>query len=91
MELKEILNNYIERLKEKPKLHFGEWQELIGKFTSVLDGIREQNGFKKLGAKFYSIKMAQAKLTTKDLYWFYRYCEDAKDFSKTWWWSLKAK
>lgn len=91
MELKELLDNYIQNLKERPKVQFGEWQELVGKFTLKLDGAREQNGYKKLGPKFYSIKMAEAKLSTQDLYWFYRYCEDAKDFGKCWWWALKAK
>lgn len=91
MDIKEIIKTYIESKKNQPKITFGEWQELVGKFTSKLDSVREENGYKKLGAKFYSIKMAEAKLTTQDLYWFYRYCEDAKNFSKTWWWALKAK
>lgn len=91
MHLKEILENYINKLQEKPKLNYGEWQELVGKFTDRLDENRVKNGFKKLGPRFYSIKMAESKLTTQDLYWFYRYCEDAKDFGKTWWWSLKSK
>jgi hypothetical protein len=25
-----------------------------------------------------------------DLDWFYGYCNDAQNFSSTWWWSLKA-
>ena len=91
MELKEILRNYIDKYKERPPMMHGEWQELVGKFTTILDGVRQKNGYKRLGAKFYSIKMAEAKLATPDLYWFYRYCEDSNNFSKTWWWALKAK
>lgn len=91
MEIKEILQNYIERQKEKPKINYGEWQELVGKFTDKLDALRVENGYKKLGARFYAIKMGEAQLSTQDLYWFYRYCEDAKHFGKCFWWSLKAK
>lgn len=92
MEIQELLKNYIGNKSEKPLITYGEWQHLVGKFTDKLDAVRKENGFKKLGAKFYSVKMAQSGLkTVRDLYWFYAYCNDAKNFSKCWWWSLKAK
>lgn len=88
--LQEILDIYKET--QKGSFEKSERAEIVKKFVTRLNQERTANGFKELPASFYAIKMAEAGLkTNSDIYWFYRYCEDAKNFSKTWWWSLKAK
>jgi hypothetical protein len=87
--LKEILSIYKET--EKQTFEKSERAEIVKKFVTRLNEERTANGFKKLPASFYAIKMAEAGLKDEtDLYWFLRYCEDAQNFSKTWWWSLRA-
>jgi hypothetical protein len=88
MEIKDILEGY--KIK-KTGVQLSERSELVKKFVERLNSDRRQTGRKDLPASFYAIKMAQAKLNTQDLYWFWRYCEDAQNFSSTWWWSLNSK
>lgn len=92
MEIKDLLQNYIsQNLVEKPVVELTQRQELIKRFVDRLNGDRKGK-YKALSPRFYAIKMAQSGITSiTDLYWFYRYCEDAKDFSSCWWWSLSAK
>jgi len=89
MQIQEILQNYI--IQKKENTPRSERAELISKFEKRLNPPRIEAGMKPLSAGFISMKMAQSKLSTQDLYWFYRYCDDAKNFSSCWWWSLKAK
>lgn len=91
MEIKELLKNY--QLKQRDeKTPRSEREEVLKKFTDKLNADRVASGRKPLGGGFYAIKMAQSGVKTKsDLYWFYRYCEDAQNFSSTWWWSLNPK
>ena len=95
--IKDIVEEYRER-KEKymdgnaKKLPISERHELISKFSNKINENRERDGLKKLPAKFFNVKMTNAGLKTNgDLYWFYAYCNETKNFDKTFWWSLKAK
>ncbi len=64
--------------------------EIIKMFVDRLNEGRREAGFKELSASFYAIKMAQSGLKSVwDLEWFYGYCNESKNFSSTWWWSLK--
>ena len=90
MEIKEILKTY-EIGKQKGNFQKSERAEIVKKFVDKLNAEREQNNYKKLPAGFYAIKMAESGLKTNhDLYWFLRFCEDAQNFSKCWWWALKG-
>lgn len=74
--------------QEKPKV---QRNELIRLFVDKLNEDRRGAGFKELSPSFYAIKMAQSGMkSVRDLEWFYGYCKEAKNFSSTWWWSLKA-
>ncbi len=88
MNIKDILSTYKVETKTFQK---SERAEIVKKFVDRLNSQRQQDGFKVLPASFYAIKMAQAKLSTNDLYWFYRYCDEAQSFSKCWWWSLRPQ
>ncbi len=91
MQIQDLIENY---KVGKPTKTFqkSERAEIVKQFVDRLNADRVVMGYKPLRASFYAIKMAESGLkTNSDLYWFYRYCEEAKDFSKTWWWSLKVK
>lgn len=67
-------------------------QELIKKFVDRLNADRISGKYKPLPASFYATKMYDAGLKTDFLlWWFWGYCNDSKNFSKTWWGSLKSK
>ena len=90
MDIKEIIENY--KIKNKSDTTVSERADIVKKFVDKLNTSRKKNGFKELPARFYAVKMAQSGLKSNfDLYWFYKYCDETKNFDKTWWWSLKAK
>lgn len=93
MHISETLKLYIENAeKRKDNFEKSERAEIVKKFVFKLNDARKQANYKPLPASFYAIKMAESGLKTNtDLYWFFRYCEDAKDFGKTWWWSLRVE
>lgn len=67
-------------------------QELMKKFVDRLNGDRVAGGYKALPASFYVTKMYDAGLKSDFLlWWFWGYCNEAKNFSKCWWWSLNPK
>lgn len=66
-------------------------QELIKKFVDRLNADRGGK-FRPLSPAFIASKMYQSGLKNDFLLnWFYGYCNDAKNFSKCWWWSLRAQ
>ena len=87
--LKELIEKY-KNNKQQSEVRKSERAELVKKFVDRLNAGRTGK-YKPLPASFYAIKMAQAGLSLHDLYWFYGYCNDANDFSKCWWWSLKPQ
>lgn len=90
MEIKDLLERY-KTIQPKP-IHTSERAELVKKFVERLNYDRVQSGRKALPASVYAIKMANAGLKSNhDLYWFFAYCDEAKNFSATWWWALNPK
>lgn len=89
MDIKEIIANY--QYKTKTDTPISERADIVKKFVERLNKSRIENNYKPLPAKFYAIKMAQSGLKSNfDLYWFFKYCDETKNFDKTWWWSLKV-
>lgn len=75
-------------------------QEIIKKFVDRLNEDRKTAKdkdnkpmkLKPLEPSFVASKMYDSQLNTnRALLWFYGYCDEAKNFSSTWWWSLKAQ
>ncbi len=92
MEFKNIFESYKLKFPEKKTGTRNRRDEIINRFMEVLNSGRLSNGYKELSAGFIVSKMARAGIKSEqDLYWFLRYCEDAQNFSSTWWWSLNAK
>jgi len=89
MQIKDIIEQYKTRYQPE-KFQKSERAEIVKKFVDVLNDDRIKSGRKSLSASFYAIKMAEAKLSTQDLYWFFAYCQESKNFSSCWWWSLKS-
>ena len=92
MEFKNLFQNYKLETPKPQNLPKSRREEIINNFIEILNADRECAGYKKLSAGFYVSKMARAGIKSESqLDWFYRYCEDAKNFSSTWWWSLDSK
>ncbi len=84
---KELLQNY--KIDDSKVLY--PRQELIKKFVDRLNASRIGK-YPPLKAGFVASRMYRAGLKDDmDLNWFYGYCDDAKNFSSCWWWSLKAQ
>lgn len=89
--IQEILEKYKEKNKNE-QTPISERHELVSKFSKKINEKRVADGFKPLASSYLNLKMADAGLkTNSDLYWFYAYCDETKNFDKTFWWSLKAK
>lgn len=81
----------IEHMEKQTKVLYPR-QELIKKFVDRLNIEREGTKYKKLDPKFVAIKMYQSGLKSDFLLnWFFGYCNDAKHFSKCWFWSMNHK
>lgn len=91
MNIQEILSEY--KIKERDKASFpSERHEIISRFSKKINENRIRDGLKILSSSFLNKKMAENGLKTNfDLYKFYKYCEEAKNFDKCWWWSLRSK
>lgn len=91
--LSEIITKYREEKEKKSgEQPISERHELVSKFSKKINEKRVADGLKPLPNAFFNKKMAQSGLKTNhDLYWFFAYCDETKNFDKTWWWSLKAK
>lgn len=83
--------------KDAPKVRHAitnERQLLLKNFLDVkVDGIQlYDNKTKELRPiKPHELGIQLAHIPTEDLYAFFRQCEQAKNFSKYFWWSLKPK
>ena len=62
--------------------------EQLDKFLERLNPARIQAGYKPLNHA--RLGMMLAHIPTDDLHAFYRQCETANNFSKFFWWSLRA-
>lgn len=90
MHLSDILAKYKSFKPHSNEKVLSKHQELIKSFVDRLNAGRQ--GRPPLKAGFVASKMAVSGLRdVQDLYWFLRYCEDSKNFSACWWWSLNPK
>lgn len=91
--LGDIITKYREERENKNEQKtISERHEIVSKFSDKINGNRVRDGLKPLNNAFLNRKMADAGLRTNfDLYWFFKYCDETKNFDKTWWWSLKTK
>ena len=63
--------------------------QIIKRFVDRLNESRQVSGYNPLSPAFIASKMYVAGLKSDYLLsWFYGYCDEAKNFSATWWWSL---
>ena len=60
--------------------------ELMRHFCNELNVTRRRDGLPLITMSRMGLLLE--KIPTKDLYYFKRICEDAKDFSKKFWWEL---
>lgn len=86
MDIKTLLEN---RRIERRENITSERAEILEKFVDKLNTFRRQDGFKPLPVKSYAVMLGH--LDTRDLRDFYKDCENAKHFSKYFWWALKPK
>lgn len=92
--VQEIITKYSESKEENKneQIPLSERHELVSKFSEKINANRVRDGMKPLPNAFINKKMADAQLKSNfDLYWFFKYCDETKNFDKTWWWSLKVK
>ena len=83
--------NYNEQDREE-KLPISERHELVKKFADKINANRIRDNMKPLQNAHLNKKMADAGLKSNfDLYWFYKYCDETKNFDKTWWFALNPK
>lgn len=90
--IQDIINKYKEEKDITSNVvPISERHELVSKFSEKINTKRVADGLKPISNGFINMKMAQSGLKTNtDLYWFFAYCEESKNFDKTWWYSLKA-
>lgn len=85
---------------KKPKLDMSRFQKpttkatserasLIEQFVIRLNNSRTAGGYKPLKASFYASKMSH--IPTDELYFFYKKCDQAKNFSSLWWYYCNPK
>jgi len=92
--MKSIAFSIEERLKapkpkEKSKIT-NQRQEIIKMFLDRLNASREASGFKPLTPAFVGVRLRFLK-SCSELRQFYGYCDEAKNFSSTWWWATNPK
>ena len=92
------IKDLIDKYKESKDKNNGENQplserhELVEKFAKKLNENRLRDNLKPLKNSYINMKMAQSGLkSNSDLYWFFAYCDETKNFDKTWWFSLRVK
>jgi hypothetical protein len=82
-----IKNSLADKGKQREKVT--ERGELMRFFMERLNPGRVRDGYPKLSMARMG-RVLQA-IPTKDLYYLKRVCEDAKDFSKKFWWEINPK
>ena len=76
-------------IKAAPKVH-SERAELLQNFLDRLNA--ERGNYKPLTAARLSMMLSDSQLkTNSDIYAFYRQCQNARHFSKFFWYSLRTK
>lgn len=88
----ELVTDYLEiirRRRAQKGLPRNEREEMLELFMAKLNAARIKDGFSKLS--YGRLAKALQGVPTADLYAFYRQCEQAKSFSRYFWWALKPK
>lgn len=86
------ISEYLPTIEKKNGKVLYPRQELMKRFVDRINADRLANGYKELSARYIVTKMYQCGLKDDfDLNWFFGYCNDAKNFSSCWWWSLKCQ
>jgi hypothetical protein len=65
-------------------------QEIVKMFLDRLNAARAGTKYKQLTARTVALRMQWWK-TNQALREFYGYCNEAKNFSSTWWWMTNPK
>jgi hypothetical protein len=65
-----------------------EWQDYVRKFETVLNADRIKQGYRPLSSKRVAMLIAPFK---KDIFYFYKKCEESQNFGKTFWWHVKPR
>jgi len=82
------ISDFLQKKKyEQNEKITNERQEITKKFVDRINAERKKDGFKALSPTVFGVRLA--KIKTRDLYKFYSECEEAKNFSKYFWWKLK--
>lgn len=81
-----LFANYVVEKKDAPQSYRAE---MIGKFHERLQKEYHVFSGKELSARTVAIKLAFVK--TDELEFFYKQCQQARSFSKFFWWSLNPK
>lgn len=83
------IGDYIQKKGyEKRDKITNERQDILKKFVDRINAEREADGYRALPPAVFGVKLQL--LSTKDLYIFYRECEESKNFSKYFWWKVKG-
>lgn len=85
LQIGNLLSNYT---VEKANIR-SERDELVQKFLERLNQAREGTKYKPLTARAVAIKLSH--VPTRDLWAFYKQCEQAKSFSAYFFWALKPR
>lgn len=83
----EHIGAHLKRTVTKSKIT--ERGELMRHFCNQLNTTRRRDGLPIITMSRMGLLLE--KIPTKDLYYFKRICEDAKDFSKKFWWELNPE
>ena len=92
--IQDIITKYKEsKAENKNEIQpISERHELVSKFTKKINENRIRDKMPPLKNSFINMKLTQSGLKSNgDLYWFFAYCNETKNFDKTFWYSLKAK
>jgi hypothetical protein len=92
--IQDIITKYRENNEKKSgeQQPISERHELVSKFSKKINENRIRDGLSLLKDSYINMKLAQSGLKSNgDLYWFFAYCNETKNFDKTFWWALKAK
>lgn len=86
-----LLDRYQGMMETSTKGKKTERGDLLDAFLKELNPPRIINGMKPLKVPYLSMKFSEAKMTTPQIYQFYKECEKANNFSSYFWWAMKPK
>lgn len=87
--VKDLFQNY--KIVTHTNKRRSERGDLINLFLETLNPPRIEHGLKLLNPAFLSMKFSSIKLSTPDMYRFYKDCQRSNNFSRYFWWSMKPR